>query len=80
MKGKSKTVRIACELTEKSNERLTRLREQCDAASNVEVIRKAISIFALLVTEIESGGEVRLVRKSGEVLLLNPAISPFTGP
>lgn len=71
---KSKTVRIACELSPKSFERLAQLREQIDAMSNIEVIRRALSLFALLVSEVRSGGEVHLVRKSGEVLLLNAVV------
>ena len=73
---REKTVRIACELSPQSFERLNLLREQVDAATNVEVIRRGLSVFALLVREIKSGGEVHLIRASGEVLLLNLAIVP----
>lgn len=67
-------VRFECKLTPESFARLSELRRQTDAVSNTEVVRKAVGVFALLVSEIKKGGEVHLVRGNGEVLLLNHAI------
>lgn len=67
-------VRFECRLTPQSFARLNELRRQIDAVSNVEVFRKAVSVFALLVSEIKTGGQIHLIRANGEVLLLNHAI------
>jgi len=67
-------VRFECKLTPESFARLSELRRQTDAVSNTEVVRKAVGVFSLLVSEIKKGGEVHLVRGNGEVLLLNHAI------
>lgn len=61
-------------LSAESTQRLARIQEDIGAPSDVEVIRRALSVFALLVSEVTSGGEVHLVRHTGEVLLLNAVI------
>lgn len=68
------SVRLNVSLTPKSAGRLAFLRGVLGATSNVDVIRRALSLLALLAEEVQAGGHVHLIRKSGETLLLDALV------
>ena len=49
-----------------SYERLTTMRERIEAASNAEVIRRALQLYEAVVEEAEKGNDVALRIKEGD--------------
>ena len=46
--------------------------------SRIEVIKKSVSLFNMLMSEVSKGSEVQLLRYNGEVLCLNSLVKPET--
>ena len=46
--------------------------------SKIEVIKKSVSLFNMLMSEVSKGSEVQLLRYNGEVLCLNSLVNPET--
>lgn len=44
--------------------------------SKIEVIRKSVSLFNMLMSEVAKGSDVQLLRYNGEVLCLNALVKP----
>ena len=55
-----------------SYERLTTLRERVEAASNAEVIRRALQLYEWVVDESEKGHEVAIRMNDGDEVRYKP--------
>lgn len=44
--------------------------------SKIEVIRKSVSLFNMLMSEVSKGSQVHLLRYNGEVLCLDSLVKP----
>lgn len=67
-------VRVTAELSPRSQKKLAELRERLGLKSNVEVIRRALSLLHLMSSEVGEGGHVTLTRAKGDVLLIDPLL------
>jgi len=66
--------RIQLDVTQPMTELLERLTEETGATTRSEVIRRAISIYAVLVDEQKNGCKIELAAPDGKVMrvLLTP--------
>ena len=64
--GKKGVKRIQSDLPAKSFERLNALKDKTEAGSYGEVIRNALSLYEIIVEEVESGKEFYTKDKNGE--------------
>lgn len=55
-----------------SYERLTALRDRIEAASNAEVIRRALQLYEAVVEEAQKGNEVAIRKKDGDEVRYMP--------
>lgn len=66
-KGKKKLIRLNMELSTDMRARLNKMVEATDAASQIEVIRKALGVYEWVLAEEASGAELQAVRRDGSV-------------
>lgn len=62
-------------LTSKSHQKMDWL-QKLTGLNELGILRRALSVFHLLVTEVTQGAQVHLVRPSGDVVLLNDILVP----
>lgn len=55
----------------KVDSKFAHLRETLELEDNVSVVNRGLSLLSLLVNELESGTQINLIRKDGEVLILD---------
>lgn len=63
---KKESVRLNLEMSLQVRERLENLREQTDADSLTEVVRRALAVYEYLYDGIQDGGKIILRRENGK--------------
>lgn len=67
------TIRLTFDVSPELNAKLDNLKEQLDAASKVEVVRRAVGLYALVLERKKMGERLSILDKDGhavEIILL----------
>ncbi len=61
-------VTVTMELSDKMNDLMNDLQKRADAPNRAEVIRRAVSIYDVLLADFQAGNPIRIVdRQTGKV-------------